>query len=211
LPEPSVTRLLSSGALGHAANGRGVVITEEGRALVRRAAQDPSEAFRGQHMELGPAPPIEGEASDPRRVVNLEESPLSWLARRTDRNGEPFLSARDLLAGERLRADFHKGRYLGRMTSDWTAPPRGSTARGPGGARLDPAESVIAARDRVAAALRHVGAGLDRVLSAVCLEGRGLDDIERGFGWPKRSGKIVLKIALAKLADHYGYPAERRS
>jgi hypothetical protein len=211
LPEPSVTRLLSSGALGHAANGRGVVITEEGRALLRRTDSEPALAFRAQHMELGPAPQSDGESADPRRMIKLDESPLAWLARRTDRNGDPFLSSRDLLAGERLRTDYHKGRYHGRVTSDWTAPPRGSSPRGPGRGQLDPAESVIAARDRVAAALRHVGSGLDRVLNAVCLEGRGLDDIERGFGWPKRSGKIVLKLALARLADHYGYPPERAS
>lgn len=211
LPEASVARLLSSGALKHADDGRGVVLTEEGRALIRRTGHDPSESFRAQHMDLAPAPEGDGATHGRRPLLNLDESPLAWLARRSGRDGKPFLSSRDLLSGERLRTDFHKGRYQGRVTSDWTSPPRGSAPRGPGLSQLDPAESVVAARDRVAAALRHVGAGLDRMLSAVCLEGRGLDDVERGFGWPKRSGKIVLKIALGRLGDHYGYPPDRPS
>lgn len=206
LPREAVVRLVSSGALKRTAAGEGVELTGEGRALVRRGESGSADAFRAQHLELGAAPP-EGDGARG-RVVNLTESPLAWLARRADRNGEPFITARHLAAGERLRSDFHKGRYMGRMTSDWTAPPRGSAARGPGQAQLDPAESVIVARDRVAAALRHAGPGLDRVLSAVCLEGRGLDEVERGFGWPRRSGKIVLRIALGRLADHYGLPGD---
>jgi hypothetical protein len=207
LSSATVARLVSFGALAREPGGA-VVITEEGRALLRRKDHEPGEAFRAQHLELAPAPEAEGAAVGGRRVVNLAESPLAWLARRKDSEGQPFISPRCLAAGERLRADFHKGRYLGRLTSDWTAPPRGSSARGPSRAQLDPAASVIAARERVQAALRHVGSGLDRLLSAVCLDGRGLDDVERGFGWPKRSGKVVLRIALERLADHYGLPAD---
>jgi hypothetical protein len=148
------------------------------------------------------------ESADATVTINRAESPLAWLMRRQGAGGESYLSRREFAAGERLRGDFIKGRYLGRLTSDWTAPPRGSAPRSAGEARLDPAESAVAARARVSRALEHVGDGLDRVLSAVCLEGRGLDDVERGFGWPRRSGKVVLRIALGRLADFYGYPAE---
>ena len=33
----------------------------------------------------------------------------------------------------------------------------------------------------------------------------GLDDIERLNGLPTRSGKLLLKTALTRLARHYGY------
>jgi hypothetical protein len=209
LPRDCVVRLISTGALRPVRENDTVALTDEGRALVRRLDRAAPDSFRAQHMDLAPQVKQDDGDEDVPCQVNLAESPLAWLARRTGRNGDPLISSRELMAGERLRADFHRARFIGRVTSDWTAPPRGSSARGPGRGQLEPAEAVIAARDRIARAMRDVGPALDRLLSAVCLEGRGLDDVERGFGWPRRSGKVVLKIALARLADHYGLPADR--
>lgn len=40
----------------------------------------------------------------------------------------------------------------------------------------------------------------------------GLVEMEKKLGWPNRSGKLVLQIALQRLAQHYGYlPASRAS
>jgi hypothetical protein len=41
---------------------------------------------------------------------------------------------------------------------------------------------------------------LRRVVERVCLREEGLEALERGEGWPARSGKIALKLALAQLA-----------
>jgi hypothetical protein len=45
------------------------------------------------------------------------------------------------------------------------------------------------------------------VLIDVCCHLQGLEAAERAAGWPQRSGKIVLQLALSSLARHYGLEA----
>ena len=49
-----------------------------------------------------------------------------------------------------------------------------------------------------------LGEGLATILLEVCCLERGLEAAERRLGWPSRSGKVVLRLALARLALHYG-------
>jgi hypothetical protein len=52
--------------------------------------------------------------------------------------------------------------------------------------------------------MKAVGPGLNDLLYDVCCNLIGLEDAESGFGWPQRTGKVVLGIALDRLATHYG-------
>lgn len=135
------------------------------------------------------------------RKVNLGESPIAWLAGRRDANGEPFLTPSEAAAGERLRDDFHLAGTLGRLTMAWDAGPR---AKGGRGAGIEPAERARGAKDRIARALAAAGPGLKEMLEHVCFAGTALDAAERSLGLPRRSGKTVLKLALQRLAAHYG-------
>ncbi len=54
------------------------------------------------------------------------------------------------------------------------------------------------------AALSALGPGLDDLVFGVCIREYSLDSIERARNWPRRSAKVVLKLALQRLAQHYG-------
>lgn len=132
-------------------------------------------------------------------TVNLSESPLAWLRARG------HMSSRQYDAGEALRRDYELAQLPPRTTMQWDAPPAGKVARGaPQG--LDPTEAQIAAKQRFANAVEALGPGLEDIAWRVLCAGEGLKTAEGGLGWPARSGKLVLGIALDRLANHYRLP-----
>jgi hypothetical protein len=129
-------------------------------------------------------------------TVNLAESPLGWLRARG------HLDARQYAAGEMLRTDWEKAALGASVTMRWDSPPPGKTARSAPEAEA-PTVIQIAARRRFDEAIAAVGAGLADMLWRVVCAGEGMRDAERALGWPARAGKIVLTIALDRLAAHY--------
>jgi Domain of unknown function (DUF6456) len=65
-------------------------------------------------------------------------------------------------------------------------------------------ETVIAAKQRFARAMKAVGPGLSDLLFDVCCHLIGLEDAEQESGWPRSAARVVLAIALDRLALHYG-------
>ena len=129
-------------------------------------------------------------------TVNLAESPLGWLRARG------HVDARQFDAGERLREDWERSQLPPSVTMRWDAAPLGHEARGAAGAP-DPSGAQMAAKRRFEAAVAAVGGGLGDVLWRVVCAGEGMRDAERALGWPTRAGKLVLTLALDRLADHY--------
>lgn len=83
-----------------------------------------------------PLSEAKGRARSRTVTVNLAESPLSWLYARG------FLSDRQLLAGETLRADYTAAVMEPRVTMRWDAVPSGRSLRGaPEG--LTPSERML--------------------------------------------------------------------
>ena len=162
--------------------------------------QRPARSARRGVAQAGRQEPTEHGAG-----LNEAESPLGWLRRRRDKNGQPLISDAQFNAGERLRADVFFAGLSPRTTASWSA-----TAGITSGRRAAPGDSaqmldtMVAARQRVTQAMRAVGPELSGILLDVCGFMKGLEGIETARGWPDRSGKVVLLLALSRLAVHYG-------
>lgn len=129
-------------------------------------------------------------------TVNLAESPLTWL------HARGHLDDRLFAAGEMLRTDYERAQLSPRTTMRWE-PVR--IAGGPGQA-LTPGERQIAAKQRFDGAIAAAGRGLEDILWRVVCAGEALPDAERALAWPVRSGKLVLRLALDRVADFYRVP-----
>jgi hypothetical protein len=129
-------------------------------------------------------------------TVNLAESPLGWLRARG------HVSDRQFAAGELLRRDWERSRLPPRVTMCWDSPP---PDRSPRGADEPVAATVaqIAARRRFEAAEKALGPGLRDIAWRVVCAGEAMREAETALAWPARAGKLVLAMALDRLADHY--------
>lgn len=191
-----VSALYARGLIVQAAAG-GFVISDAGTGWQARADAAPTsglDAFAAQHRVIE----TRLAARDGENVhvaVNLAESPLIMLHRRG------LIDDHGLAAGERLRRDYTLAQMTPRMGVDWSAP----CLSGRRAAKTETlSDSVIAAKQRFAAAMRAVGPELSGVLFDLCCAAHGLESCEKMRGWPRASAKVVLNIGLSKLARHYG-------
>lgn len=125
--------------------------------------------------------------------VNLAESPLTWL------HARGHLNDRQFAAGERLRADWERAELAPSVTMRWD-PVR--IAGGEQG--LTAGERQIAAKRRFDGAIAAAGPGLADILWRVVCAGEGVPAAEKALAWPARSGKLVLELALDRVAGFYG-------
>lgn len=186
-------------------------LSEVGVMYLRRLSAQPENGFADQHrLSETKYLPSANHAAEYFRV-NSAESPLGWLRRRKDSNGNPLISEAQFDAGETLRGDYTLAKLNARITTNWDSIAVGRVQSSPTG--LDAValtDAAIAARDRVNVALTEVGPRLSDILLHTCCYLDGLEETERKLGWPRRSGKLVLQIALDRLAVHYGLTGETR-
>jgi hypothetical protein len=204
-------RLRVSGEIGDAFRRRdwiaptaghvqGLAITDAGLGWVRRALAG-DDSFAAQHRIESRRAVTTPDGSAQTLTVNDGESPIGWLFHRKGPDGRTLITESQFKAGERLRVDFTLAQLTPRLGVDFSAP----VVAGRRGAKSDNlSETVLAAKQRFAGALSAVGPGLSDLLFDVCCHLKGLEAAEKGKGWPRRSARIVLQIALDRLAAHYG-------
>jgi hypothetical protein len=193
----AVKHLLRAGFIEERAKDVLVLSPAGRRELAERDGA--SDAYRRQHQHLG-TKLVEGE----RVAVDLAESPIAWLRTRKDRDGKPMITEEQYLAGLKLQADHTRGHLSPRITTNWDVSRAHLPASGRSGG-LSLGEQALAARQRYHCALDAVGPELSRILVEVCCRAVGIEAAERSLGWPRRSGKVVLQLALTRLARVYGF------
>jgi hypothetical protein len=75
--------------------------------------------------------------------------------------------------------------------------------RGGSAEARDLSGTQIDAKRRFHAAIDAAGPGLSDILWRVVCAGEGMRDAETALGWPARAGKLVLCLALDRLATYY--------
>ncbi len=146
-----------------------------------------------------------------RGAVREYETALRWLRRRSATGERALLTEPQLAAGERLAADFRHAQLLPRVTANWSAVVPGvRRRRSAPGAGVETSDAAVAARQRVHAALDAVGPELAGILLDVCCFEAGLEATGRAARWPRGAARVVLDLALTRLARHYGLVAPER-
>jgi hypothetical protein len=160
-----------------------------------------TDPYSAQHQLLRLRPMRDESGEETTVVVNEGESPLGWLRARGT------IDDIQLQAGERLRRDYTLAQLEPRVCIDLSAP----VVLGSGLAKAGfISDTALAAKQRFRKAMSAVGPGLSDLLFDVCCALKGLEAAEKAKGWPRRSGKVVLALALDRLAGHYGIRAAPR-
>ncbi len=189
---PSLIGELARAALVREEQGR-LVLTDAGRVRAGGVAR-PARLLAERALPDDAAPPH--RAARRSVTVNMMENPLGWL------HARGLVSQRQFDAGDRLRGDFTIAGLMPNVTMRWDATPVAARRAG-ADAPLDPTLARIAARQRFDAALAAAGTGMADILWRVVCSGDGLEAAEKALGWPRRAGKLVLLMALDRVADYY--------
>jgi DNA-directed RNA polymerase specialized sigma24 family protein len=160
-----------------------------------QAVVDARQVFEAQTRKKG--------RKSPRRRGAGTETPIYVLARRRRADGEPWLPPDLVAAAFRFHETYEIARLGGAITHDWERLKVGRINGSGPALPAGRATRRLEAEESLAAAIRALGPDLtETVILSVCHE-EGMEEIESRLGYPARSGKLVLRIALRRLARHY--------
>lgn len=121
------------------------------------------------------------------------------------RDGAGFLAAHHLAAADRFERLVQRAQLTPRVTMSYDPAHVGSSSRGNG---VEVAtDGAAEARLRLSRLASCLPADCWGVVFDVCGLGKGLQLVETERRWPRRSAKLVLRIALEQLAAQFGLSA----
>ena len=132
---------------------------------------------------------------------------LRRLSKERGPTEQAFLSVHEIQAGELFQRDYARcygqsGSGSQRFDLAHVDQSRTNKMETQTAAQIDASRAF----DKAKAVL---GAGLDQAALIICGEGKSLDVLEREQEWSRGSGRMILKLALQRLAQYYGtYPGE---
>lgn len=190
----TVEAFLSRGWLnGSREDGYG--LSDAGLCWLKRVEDETGSPFLEQHRLTSRRLIVDPQGIEREVEINDAESPIAWLRHRK------LIDAMQHEAGQRLRRDYTLAQLQPRLGVDLEAPV---VLGGDGIKSTDLSETVVAAKQRFSHAMKAVGPGLSDLLFDVCCHLTRLEGLEQRYGWPQRSAKVVLQIALNRLGEHYG-------
>ncbi len=187
---------------GGRAEARRLMAESESRRASARGNAEDTDVIDAGGMFLAPERRRQGQKA---RSAGAE-TPLSVLARRKRGSGGAWLTPELVAAGMRFRETWEIAQIGGELTRDWGKLMAGRVSSGHARVAAHAGSAAtrrLEAEQDLAAAINALGPDLaETVVMAVCRE-QGMEDIEERLDYPARSGKIVLRIALATLLRHY--------
>jgi len=139
---------------------------------------------------------IDADSAPARTAPRDAESPLARLA-----GVAGFLSGHHVAAGERLRVLFERAHLQPRLTSVYSPAHVAGRGRQTG---ADMSDMAAEARKTLAGLYGRMPREALDIAVDVCGLLKGLQDVERDYDLPRRSGKLVLRLALEQLAMIWG-------
>lgn len=130
-------------------------------------------------------------------------APLFKLYNRQRNMAHKYLSETHLRAGQKLFDQFVKANLRPNVTMNWENLQSVKQSHHTGNKDMGFSETTYIARRELYESLSHVGQEFSAILVEICLFGNGLEATEKAMNWPARSAKLLLTMALDRLAEYY--------
>lgn len=143
-------------------------------------------------------------------MLEIDISPIVKLYNRQRNIAYKYLKERHLYAGQRLFKNFLNANLQPNITMDWNKLNSVKQNHYMGKKESGFSENNYIARTKLYDSLKHVGEEFSAILVEICIFGNGLEATEKTMNWPARSGKLLLTLALDKLADFYGMDQDEK-
>ncbi len=131
-------------------------------------------------------------------------APILKLYNRQRNIEQKYLTKIHVEAAEQLFAEFIAANLQPKLTFSWDNISVAPQTHYTGSKMFEYSEKIMTARKTLYDSLHYVGEDFCAILVEICLFGNGLENTEKNFKWPARSGKLLLTMALDKLAEFYG-------